>query len=55
MLGAGSIASIASGALILLVGCVYGISHYQRKSSGKAQAKISPPEDVKGMSSVVPA
>ena len=43
------------GALILLVGCVYGISHYQRKSSGKAQAKISPPEDVKGMSSVVPA
>ena len=55
MLDAGFIAGIVCGAFILLVGGVYGISYYQRKLSGKAQAKIRPPEDVKGISSVVPA
>ena len=57
-LDAGSIAGIVVGVLIAVLGLGYTIIHYRHnrgQHSDKGQAKVRPPEDTKGLASVVPA
>jgi hypothetical protein len=54
-LGAGAIAGMVIGALIVLFGGAYTIHVFYRQPSDKGQSKIRPPEDTKGLAAVVPA
>jgi hypothetical protein len=57
-LDAGSIAGIVVGVLIAVLGGGYTIFHFRHNRgqlSDKGQAKVRPPEDTKGLASVVPA
>jgi hypothetical protein len=52
---AGSVAGIVVGVLIAVLGGGYTIFHYRGQPNDKGQAKVRPPEDTKGLASVVPA
>jgi hypothetical protein len=43
------------GVLIAVLGGGYTIFHYRGQHSDTGQAKVRPPEDTKGLASVVPA
>ena len=56
-LDAGAVAGIVVGVLIVILGVGYTIFHYRHnrgQHSDKGQAKVRPPEDTKGLASVVP-
>jgi hypothetical protein len=51
-LGAGAIAGMVVGALIVLLGGAYVLYYYHEQHI--AHTKVSPPEDTVGLASVVP-
>ena len=53
-MGAGAIAGLVVGGVLAVVGGAYALYYYMGQGHGNAKTKVSPPEDTKGLSSVVP-